>query len=96
MAEAKHTPSYPAVSVEAQRGSCCEAVLEYVGKRVLVSEAPVLPIDACDRYAQCQCRYKKWDDRRQEERRYGAAGMASQYYHDEEKRNQSRGRRDND
>ena len=96
MAEAKLRPTYPAVSVVAREGRCCREVLEYVDKRYLASEAPTLPIDACDRYAQCQCRYKKWDDRRQDERRFGAPGMANQYFHGDEKRNQRRGRRKTD
>jgi hypothetical protein len=96
MAEAKLIPAYKAVSVVAKKGQCCEAVLEYVGKRFLASEVTTLPIDACDRYAQCQCRYKKWDDRRQDERRFGVAGMANQYFHGDEKRSQRRGRRKTD
>ena len=96
MAEAKLKPAYPAVSIESQPETCCKAVLEYQGKRFLTAEAPLLPLDLCDRYADCTCRYRKWDDRRQEERRVGVSGMANQFYHGEEKRENPRGRRETD
>ena len=96
MAEPTRVPSYPAVSVEPDKETCCKAVLEIAEKRFLASEAPALPVDACDRFAQCQCRYKKWDDRRQEERRMTVAGMGNQYFNGDEKRALKRGRRDTD
>ena len=96
MAEPLRDPTYPAVSVDPSPGACCEAVQEFAEKRFLISDAPVLPLDACDRFAQCQCRYKKWVDRRQEDRRFIVAGMAGQYFKGDEQRALKRGRRNTD
>lgn len=96
MAESLPHPSYSAVSIEPRRDSCCKAVLEIAEKRLLISDAPVLPLDACDRYADCQCRYKKWDDRRQDDRRLVVAGMGLRAFSGEEKRALKRGRRSAD
>ena len=96
MAEPSPTPSYPAVSVEPCPDACCKAVLEFSGKRLLIGDAPILPLDACDRYAQCQCRYEKWDDRRQEDRRLVVAGMGNHSFNSDEKRALKRGRRSTD
>ncbi len=93
MAEAQSINSYTAVSVKADGSEACEAVQNIAGKRFLCGEAPVLPLEACDRYGQCQCKYEKWDDRRQEDRRFVIAGMAQPNYANGEKRNLRRGRR---
>ncbi|MDR0702062.1 MAG: hypothetical protein LBF61_06570 [Azoarcus sp.] len=53
----------------------CEAALIIAGKRLLKSEAPVLPLEGC-KQRKCACRYIQYDDRRFEQRRgvtlYGA------------------------
>lgn len=41
----------------------CEAATALLGRRFLSSEAPRLPLAACDEPA-CQCRFRKYDDRR--------------------------------
>ncbi len=97
MAEAQSINSYTAVSVKPDGSEACEAVQNIAGKRFLCGEAPVLPLEACDRYGQCKCKYEKWDDRREEEeRRFVIAGMAHQHYADGEKRSLRRGRRKSD
>jgi hypothetical protein len=53
----------------------CESALIIVGKRLLKSEAPALPLGGC-KHRKCVCRYIQYDDRRFEQRRdvtlYGA------------------------
>ena len=58
----------PHSSVELQPGinSCAEAKA-LSGTRLLVSEAPILPFEGCDRH--CRCAYKPHADRRSENRR---------------------------
>jgi hypothetical protein len=61
-----------------------------------MGEAPMLPLADCTRPAQCKCKYKKWEDRRQDDRRALDSGIASQYYSGNEKRARRRGRRRSD
>ena len=96
MAEPARKPPYSAVSIEPVEDACCNAVLEVAKQRFLVCDVPVLPLDACDRITQCQCIYKKWDDRRQEDRRTVVAGMGQQAFDGAEKRSLKRGRRSTD
>lgn len=46
----------------------CEAVKKLQDKRILSSEAPSLPLSACDT-EQCQCKYLHHEERRAGERR---------------------------
>ncbi len=41
----------------------CDEVQRHAGRRVLQKDAPLLPVPGCDQ-AQCQCRYRKFRDRR--------------------------------
>ena len=96
MREAQLIPTHSAVSVKPHGTEACQSVQDINGQRFLCSEAPTLPLESCDRYDQCKCKYEKWDDRRQEDRRYFGAGIANQFYHEEEKRSQHPGRRSTD
>ena len=58
---------YPAVELKICNDPC-EAGLGIVGKRILKSEAPVLPLHGC-RYEKCKCNYAQYDDRRYLQRR---------------------------
>ena len=51
-----------AVSIESV-GPCCEAVKELGDERLLVDEAPELPLPGCD-LAKCGCVYHHYEDRR--------------------------------
>lgn len=90
MPERKSAPSFSAVSIEPGRDVCCEAARRIAGDRVLVFDAPALPLDDCDRIMDCRCKYKKWADARQDERR---SPIPNQFYFDAERRGRLAGRR---
>lgn len=46
--------------------------------RHLSAEAPLLPLNQCDRQDQCNCRYRHYDDRRGEARRRSDQGSSAQ------------------
>jgi len=48
--------------------TACDAVKTLSGKRILSSEAPVLPLINCDS-GNCSCRFQHHEERRVEERR---------------------------
>jgi len=48
--------------------TACDAVRKLSGKRILSSEAPVLPLTNCDS-GNCNCRFQHHEERRVEERR---------------------------
>ncbi|MGB7990122.1 MAG: hypothetical protein WCF44_12035 [Candidatus Methylophosphatis roskildensis] len=50
------------------RGVVCVAARTLVGKRLLSSEAPTLPVPGCTA-ANCRCSYVHYDDRRADDRR---------------------------
>lgn len=58
------------------RGQACEAAQACRGKRYLSLEAPRLPLQGCDA-AQCQCRYRHFEDRRATQRRQDDASAAA-------------------
>jgi hypothetical protein len=84
---------FVAVSVVPGAQDCCQAVEEIAGVRFLSQEAPLFPLNDCDRLGSCKCTYKHWDDRRQEDRRDFDNGIANQFFHDGEKRKLRHGRR---
>jgi len=46
----------------------CKAIRSYVGKRILMHEAPILPVQGCDT-KKCECKFTRYDDRRTGPRR---------------------------
>jgi len=60
--------TWQAVSI-APGASACAAVEELRGKRFLTRAAPRLPLAACNNQDQCQCKYKRYPDRRDSPRR---------------------------
>jgi hypothetical protein len=97
VAEAKHiSTNYSAVSLLPESQDCCEAVKEIVGIRFLSHEAPLFPLNECDRSERCKCKYKHWQDRRQDNRRNLDMGIANQFFHEDEKRTPRSGRRNTD
>jgi predicted metal-binding protein len=59
---------YHCVEVIAPAGGC-EAARSLKNTRLLSAEAPRLPLATCDRAADCKCRYRHFNDRRQGPRR---------------------------
>lgn len=51
----------------------CEAARQLAGKRLLATDAPMLPLDGCTE--RCRCAYKRYTDRRQEARRTADYGF---------------------
>ena len=91
-----HIPSYAGVAIKTRAG-CCAAAEALDGKRFLQAEAPLLPLKACTVAASaCECRYIRFDDRRDDPRRAEDAGMSGQYYTGAERRIGQRGRRKSD
>lgn len=56
---------------------CCEAVMEHGGRRILIERSPRLPLEGCDRLAECGCTYINHDDRRSSENRRNPYGSLS-------------------
>ena len=48
---------------------CCAAAKHATGRRVLLREAPRLPLDACTMPTNCSCKFRKDADRRDSDRR---------------------------
>lgn len=90
------SPKHAAVSIVAVGGACAAAA-QLQGHRILSVQAPRLPLSDCTRPMECQCRFKKYADRRDDEdgRRQGFGSARSIWYSGEERR-ASRGRREND
>ena len=65
----QHSRQFRAVTIKPDSRGCCEAARAINGNLYLLDEAPLLPLDTCDRAAECKCKYEKWDDRRQDDRR---------------------------
>ena len=59
---------YQAVSIQTSLCACLAAQSQR-NKRFLCSEAPVFPLPECTQASDCECKYKRWEDRRQEDRR---------------------------
>jgi len=66
--EPPRAANYHSVAVVAARDACSSARASK-GKRVLANDAPILPLEGCDRPAHCSCRYQHFDDRRGQPRR---------------------------
>src|ERR1700730_6005488 len=48
---------------------CCAAAKHAKGRRVLLREAPRLPLEACTMATNCSCKFRKDADRRDSDRR---------------------------
>jgi hypothetical protein len=94
MADKQPRLRYHCVSVVAG-AKACPAALELRDTRLLSADAPRLPLDACDRPSDCDCRYQHFDDRRAGPRRAGERGGFADPWMNTERR-RSRGRRSTD
>lgn len=88
--------SHPAVSVVTSAG-CCTPAKSLEGRVMLATEAPSLPLADCENPAGCQCRYRKYPDRRtgDEDRRFPYEGQRASWYMGSERRDTG-GRREDD
>ena len=87
---------YPAVTIVTGARSC-DAVKSFEGKRVLATQAPALPTKNCSMPAECRCRFKKYQDRRDDDqgRRAGFGQERAAWYAGAQRR-KSHGRREQD
>lgn len=76
-AEKPRVSTYHAVSIHCGNNAC-QAAQDKQGERHLSAEAPLLPLDQCDRPDQCACRYQHFDDRRGDPRRSSEQGLPAQ------------------
>jgi hypothetical protein len=89
-----HEAACPAVSVISS-GDCCEAAKELAGRKILMAEAPKLPLADCTQPLQCKCRFKKFMDRRDgdEDRRHLGSAARSVWYAGPQRRESPKRRR---
>jgi hypothetical protein len=81
---ARQPAAFRSVELRTQGTPCGEAKA-LAGKRILVAEAPSLPLQSCT--LRCSCYYKPHDDRRDPEpRRRIDAGMSGTFYAGPERR----------
>ena len=92
----KMVKKFDAVSIVPGSKNCCDAAKKIVGMRFLREQTPIFPLDECDQYDKCECKYDHWDDRRQDERRDFDKNLTRQFYYEDEKRSLRRGRRISD
>ena len=71
----------------------CQSAKDNQKKRYLSAEAPLLPLDQCDRPDQCQCRYKHYEDRRAGPRRRIEQGLPGTTDAEREERRNANDRR---
>ena len=76
-AEKPRVSPYHAVSIRCGKNAC-QAAQDKLGERNLSAEAPLLPLDQCDRPDQCECRYQHYGDRRRGSRRRSEQGLTAQ------------------
>jgi hypothetical protein len=78
------TKDYRAVTLVTRSGAC-EQARELSGRRLLLDEAPILPLNGCT-VVGCRCRYRDHPDRRHEQRRSEDLGITSNLYAGPERR----------
>ena len=94
MADEKPRLKYHCVEVVAGNGAC-EAARLLTNLRLLSTEAPRLPLEACADPASCKCVYRHFADRRQGPRRQNEHARVV-LGHDGMERRSQRGRREVD
>lgn len=75
----KSSGDFRAVSL-APSARCCSAAAHATGRRVLLREAPRLPLEACTMPANCSCKFRKNADRRDSDRRLLGATETNRWY----------------
>jgi hypothetical protein len=59
---------------------CCAAAKHATGRRVLMREAPRLPLEACTMLTNCSCKFRKDVDRRDSDRRLLGATETNRWF----------------
>jgi len=59
---------------------CCAAAKQATGRRVLLREAPRLPLEGCTMPTNCSCKFRKDADRRDSDRRLLGATEANRWF----------------
>lgn len=89
-APTKHTrSSFKAASLHGLPG-CCQAAKDLEETRFLMDKLPNLPLEACDRLADCQCSFTQHSDRRDEDRRRPRHAFSRQFDGDDASRGDNR------
>ena len=73
---AKPDFEFRGVEVIPDANACCKSVAALAGRRLLIDEAPQLPMPDCEQAA-CECRFQQFSDRRADLRRDADAGIGS-------------------
>jgi hypothetical protein len=71
-------PPYHAVTVTAPI-ECCAAARATIEHPILSRSKPRLPLPGCTMREECNCRFRKRNDRRSGERRFFGAGAGNQW-----------------
>jgi hypothetical protein len=71
----------------------CKAVNIYKSKRLLMNEAPMLPVSGCSNSKECECKFVRYEDRRRGDRRTIMKAAASQILSEHENKRVKRDRR---
>ena len=79
-----HITSHHGVSIRPGSQACAQAK-KLGDTRFLSRHAPALPLEGCDS-AECACRYRHYEDRRQQSRRSINATFLDRIYSGEERR----------
>lgn len=86
------TSPFHAVEIYCTKNAC-QAAKDTRGERYLSAEAPLLPLEQCDRRDRCQCCYTHYEDRRFDTRRSADADLPSQSDSERVERRHGKGRR---
>ena len=87
--------SYHAVAIRCGK-TPCQAAQDNQIQRYLSAEAPLLPLEQCDRPDQCNCRYQHYEDRRGGPRRRSEHGLPGEADSERLERRNEKDRRAND
>jgi hypothetical protein len=66
--------------------AACDAARSITAEKILSKSAPLLPLAECTTPGECQCSYRKFDDRRAGPRRSGERGMRQNPWPQRERR----------
>jgi hypothetical protein len=83
---------FPAVIIVFDEAEACPSVKELAGRRLLSTEAPLLPLIDCT-CRECTCTYRHYVDRRGRSRRIDEKSVVKRRFGGDEKRVKQRGRR---
>ena len=86
------TSRFHAVEIRCAKDAC-RAAKDTRGERYLSAEAPLLPLDQCDRRDRCRCGYKHYEDRRTGSRRRAEVDLTTQSDSERAERRLGKGRR---